>query len=81
MADHLAARAYRSEVAHLRANTERALGAVDRHLAEMRAWLADPKGGGGMFQPQNLGADVADLIQQAAAMKALVDADYLVDGA
>ncbi len=79
MADPLAARAYRSEVAHLWANTERALNAADRHLTDVRGWLANPKGPG--VQAQHLGSDVADLIQQAAALKALIDADYLVDGA
>ncbi len=78
MADHLATRAYRSEVAHLRSNVERALNAVDRHLADVRAWVANPKGPG--VQAQNLGADVADLIQQAAALKALVNVEFLVDG-
>lgn len=79
MANELAARAYRTEVAGLRRDVARAVDAVRHHLDDARAWLDHPDGPG--LQALNLGATVAELVGKAAALKALLDAAYLVDGA
>ncbi len=78
MADSLARRAYLGEIAALRRNVARACDDVDRHVATIRAWADNPNSGQ-LPQPRNLGADVAVLVEHAAALKALLDANYLVE--
>ncbi len=77
MADDLARRAYHNEITHLRANITRALNDVDRHTTTIRQWIAGAPGS--LPQTRNLGTDVAALSEYVAALKALLDVDYLVE--
>lgn len=79
MADDLAVRVYRSEVAALRTKATREVNDARRHLDIIQGWLDSPDGL--LPQTRNLGTTIATLTEQVAALKALLDASYLVDGA
>lgn len=75
MPDDLALRAYRREVENLRNNALRSSADVRHQLGLIDEWLT----GGSPTGLRNLGADVAALVEAAAALKALQDAAYLTE--